>query len=72
MRKLLWCVLFIACDANTQQRQLDTLPLRDVPALKDCVYVKLDPGGTAPILHVVRCPSAVTTNRTTVENVCTQ
>ena len=63
MRKLLLCVCFLLGCEGTEQHRIDKKSLEAIPELRDCIYVKLDPGGFAPDMHVIRCPASSTTVR---------
>lgn len=49
-----------ACD--TQQAVKQTLDLKQVKGLEDCTYYMVDPGGTASIMQVIRCPNSTTSS----------
>ena len=50
--------LLSACD--TQQTMKHTVDLKQVKGLEDCTYYVVDPGGTSPIMRVIRCPNSTT------------
>jgi hypothetical protein len=52
------------CD--TQQAAKHTVDLKQVPGLEDCTYYMVDPGGTSPIMHVIRCPNSTTSTKYSV------
>lgn len=50
-----------ACD--TQQAVKHTVDLAQVRGLEDCTYYVVDPGGTSPVMRVIRCPNSTTSTR---------
>ena len=53
-------LMLAACD--TQQATKLTVDLKQVRGLEDCTYYKVDPGGTTPIINVIRCPNSTTSS----------